>query len=242
MDPSYDSIFHFNSTVNKTKEEWTKSIRGSWMTQMVDDPSSNYAILAYGTELTICSGAIFTYKIEGLYWISMKLSSKGDCKDENLLKNIATVRFYQRYENTLQLYDSSINLLFTAIDTKQVLENTTTVPLSPPVPVTKPVESAVVPISAQGFPAGKYYLLLLFKRSLGRLVVDLTSSVLSFTHCSKLAFTLKFLQASKIEIKSDSKPNSACEKGDETIYFNILTSIASYQMDSDGIITLVDKE
>lgn len=188
MDPSYDPVFHFSRTLNKTREEWSKSIRGSWMAQLIDDPSSSYPLLAYGTELTICSGAIFSYTIEGLYWISIKLSSKGGCTDDNLLKNIVKVKFYQKYENTLQLYDSSINLLFSAVDTKQILEDTTTVPLSPPAPVVKPV----VPTPAQGFPPGKYYLLLLFKRSLGRLVVDLTPSVLSFSLCSKLTFSLKF--------------------------------------------------
>lgn len=153
------------------------------MARKVDDSNGAQTIAAYDTDLTLCQGAIFDYKIEGLYYISLKLKSKGECKDENLLKTLSEVKFYQRFGNTLQLYDNTINLLFSALDTKRPLENITNF-TNTSSPAAQNVIEPLPQGKISGFASGKYYLLLLFKRSLGRAILDLTENTLAFKICS----------------------------------------------------------
>ena len=67
------------------------------------------------TYLSICSGATFNYNITRLYYAQASLQSSGACKDQNLISNILKVAFYRKFDQRLEFYDNSINLLFSGI-------------------------------------------------------------------------------------------------------------------------------
>lgn len=97
---------------------------------MYNDPSINHIAIADGSQLSICAGAIFNYKITALYHISISLVSQGGCSNQELLSNVQQIAYYQKFEDRLQLYDTNINILFTAIfSPKQI----TAIPINPQV-------------------------------------------------------------------------------------------------------------
>jgi hypothetical protein len=82
MDSAYDPIFRFQRASNITRDQWSRSITGSWYTYMYNDPSTTYVVIADGSQLSICSGAIFNYKIAALYHISVSLAAQGACQNQ----------------------------------------------------------------------------------------------------------------------------------------------------------------
>lgn len=204
---------------------------------MFDDPSTTYIAIADGSQLSICSGAIFRYQITALYRISLTLQSPGACSSQQLLKNIESISFYQKLDDRLYLYDGSITIVATALfNTRQA----TIIPTNSQSPVQEVTPITATPNPSVGLTAGRYFLLLLYKRSYGRQSVQVTSSTLTLNICSSLTFSYKLQPNSTIEMKTDSFAVEECAQGDEKYYFNTLSSIVRYTIDSDGIITLID--
>lgn len=96
------------------------------------------------------------------------------------------------------------------------------------------------PGSSSGFPQGKYFLLLLYNRSLGRVQVSITSITITLQICSQLIFNYSLGENSSLKIQSASNPTANCSKGNEVLIFNNLIQGVKYSTDSDGVITLID--
>lgn len=107
-------------------------------------------------------------------------------------------------------------------------------PASPQMAVSNPNQESI------GLTPGSYILLLLYRRDLMRVQVQITPSALELTLCSKLIFNYSLSSSSAITITSTSTPNQRCNKADESIYSNYILSASTYNIDSDGLITLVD--
>lgn len=73
-----------------------------------------------------------------------------------------------------------------------------------------------------------------------RLKVQITPTTIGLTLCGKLSFNYSLGSSSAITVASTSTPNQKCNKADESVYFNYILSAATYNMDSEGLITLVD--
>jgi hypothetical protein len=91
-----------------------------------------------------------------------------------------------------------------------------------------------------GLTPGGYILLLLYRRDLMRVKVQITPTTIGLTLCSKLIFNYSLFSSSAITITSTNTPNQKCNKADESIYFNFIISAATYNIDPEGLITLVD--
>lgn len=66
------------------------------MVETVQGPSVSYSMMVNVSEFSVCSGASFSYTISSLYRISIKSKSKGDCKDEELIANFLSAKFYRK--------------------------------------------------------------------------------------------------------------------------------------------------
>jgi hypothetical protein len=145
------------------------------MTELADNSQQSYVMIVSDFSLTICSGANFDYKTSGIYWINLTLRSLGQCKDNNTIQNILNAKFFRKFGDTIQLYDSSINLLLSG----SYLSSQSNIPS---VPFT--VSTIIKPLISSGFTQGVYYILLLYQRNLGRVQVSLNSSNISLKLCS----------------------------------------------------------
>jgi hypothetical protein len=73
-----------------------------------------------------------------------------------------------------------------------------------------------------------------------RVRVKIDASTIQLTLCSNILFNYTLGLSSSITLTSKSVPNQKCSKADESIYFNYITSAASYSVDADGLITFID--
>jgi hypothetical protein len=81
MDASYDQILKFSRFKNTSYLSLQKNISGSWLFHMVGDGQNSYGMIANQSVFSICSGAIFNYKINKLYYITANLQTSAACKD-----------------------------------------------------------------------------------------------------------------------------------------------------------------
>jgi hypothetical protein len=123
-----------------------------------------------------------------------------------------------------------------AISPTMNAQNITTTSTVPSSAISSPLQ---INIQA-GLTSGNYILLLLYRRDLMRVKIQITSKTIQLTLCSKLIFDYTLGDASSIVITSTNTPNSQCKTANESIYFNYLISAVKYSVDSDGLITLID--
>lgn len=147
------------------------------------------------------------------------MQSPGACKDQNVISNVQKVAFYRKFDQRLELYDNAINLLFSAIF-KPIGNTATPTTVSASIAATANNMATFSP--AGGFAAGKYFLLLLFNRSLGRIQGMVTSNTITFQLCSQMVFNYSLLDGEKISIKSESVVAKDCQKGNEKLYVSYL--------------------
>lgn len=56
-------------------------------------------MVANESALSLCSGAIFNFKISALYRIKVSLLSQGGCKDQNVIKSVVNTTFYRKFDS-----------------------------------------------------------------------------------------------------------------------------------------------
>jgi hypothetical protein len=207
-DPSYDPAFSLQRTINASETAAYKQITGEWLAQLASDSQTSQVLIADGSKLSICSGAIFNYQITAKYYIKLTLQNQGGCQDAQLISIIQKISFYRKFDGILELYDNNINLI---INAKFKPSGRTVIPES-----LQPVAQGPVintkPTTETGFTEAKYFLLLLLQRTAGRRPVQVTSFNITIELCSTIIFEYKILSATDIQITYKTTYDPFCQK------------------------------
>jgi hypothetical protein len=224
-----EAVLTFKRAVNETTVANERKIEGTWLVSMPADDDPTYVLQASPTQISLCGGATYSYATSPPYNIKLTPTSSGSCKDSALLRNLPKIAFYRKVLDRIEFYDTTVELVLSGVVRPTPAKITAPLQL-PPVPTPPP--------SKGGIKESRYLMLLLQRRDLARVRVNITSTSFIFKLCNTIEFKYNLAAGKSIKLINSTTPTMVCKVIDENVYGSILSSAATYEVDEDGSITL----
>lgn len=232
LDLDGEAVFTFKRAVNETAVANERKIEGIWLVSMPADDDPTYVLQASSTQISLCGGATYSYATSPPYAIKLTPTSSGSCKDGALLQNLPKITYYRKVFERIEFYDAGVELVLSGVvrPTPAKITAPLQLPQLPAVPTPLP--------SKGGIKESRYLMLLLQRRDLARVRVNITSTSFIFKLCNTIEFKYTLSPGKSIKLSNSTNPTMVCKVIDETVYGSILSSAATYDVDEDGSITL----